>query len=107
MMGEGDMLGAMYINSQFRQGELEADVNAWKKHAGRLKKDYHILHRDWYERGLYALTWRKIAEELYEKHYKRFTPEDKKLLVEVFHKKLDGETRKNFPYDPKQPPTKR
>jgi hypothetical protein len=98
-----EMLGAAYLNNQFDLGLARGELSGWKKKVQRLSNDYSVLHRDWHERGVVAVTWRKIAEDLYKKYYKKYDKEHMRSLYLAKEKEVSN----NFTYDPHQRPEPR
>jgi hypothetical protein len=98
-----DTLAAHYIADGFEQGRVKGELNGWKKKAQRMSNEYSVLHRDWHDRGVVAVTWRKIAEDLYKKYYKKYDKEHMRSLYLAKEKEVSN----NFTYDPHQRPEPR
>jgi len=78
-----DTLWAHYAGGAFARGmdkgenkKLSKGLGNWKRYANRLEGDLtdlarhtSILHKGWYNTTLNAVTWQRLAEELYRRHY--------------------------------------
>jgi hypothetical protein len=98
-----DTLAAHYIADGFEQGRVKGELNGWKKKAQRMSNEYSVLHRDWHERTVMGIAWRRIAEDLYRKNYKKF---DKEHLRSLFQAKVK-EVNNDYEYDPSERPEPR
>jgi Ni/Co efflux regulator RcnB len=95
-----DTLAAHYIADGFEQGRVKGELNGWKKKAQRMSNEYSVLHRDWHDRTLMGIAWRRVAEDLYRRHYKKL---DKEATLKMFRTKL-AEAKDYYEYDPNQRP---
>jgi hypothetical protein len=102
-----EMLGAAYLNNQFDLGQARGELNGWKKKAQRMSNEYSVLHRDWHYRGMAAIAWRRVAEDLYKNYYKKMVKSSNQVDLKIMVKNHLAETNEQYPYDPREAPAVR
>jgi hypothetical protein len=68
-----------------------------------MSNEYSVLHRDWHDRTIKGIAWRRIAEDLYRKYYKKY---DKEHLLSLHRAKVK-EVNNDYEYDPSERPEPR
>jgi len=102
-----DTLAAHYIADGFEQGRVKGELNGWKKKAQRMSNEYSVLHRDWHYRGMAAIAWRRVAEDLYKNYYKKMVKSSNQVDLKIMVKNHLAETNEQYPYDPREAPAVR
>ncbi len=82
-----DTLWAHYMNDQFRHGQAKGELRVWKNRARQMRNDYSVLHRDWHERTMIAIAWRKTAEDLYINYYEKLVKTNNRVKLSNMHQR--------------------
>ncbi|MFA6687719.1 MAG: hypothetical protein WCS16_09625 [Desulfuromonas sp.] len=91
-----DTLWAHYLADGFEQGFVEGELKGWKNRARQMQNDYSVLHRDWHERGMFAIAWRKVAEDLYLNYYKKMVKSNNQIRLNQMYQGQLKETKGQY-----------